>query len=352
MRKRFCLLLLLQLLLCSGCGIWKQHPPLEAVETAETVGLDLDAQVTASATTGSGEDDERFTASGETVPLALDALQSRSLHGGLFYGHTQYLLLGEDFARAGIQPLLDYAARSAELRLLTPVFILRGETAETALTGDPDATAQLTALARSGAPRCTALDTADRLARTGTALLGAVHYDCKEKTLTPDGCAVLKNGKLVGYLDAEAWFFGSETEKLSIPQGATVTLKQCSLQLKADWAGDTPSALRLLVDADAEVDQLDADIRITDDAVRAGLEQSLAETLAHRMAATIGQTQALEADALGLGDLLAAAHPIRWRSLHGAWETMFPGLTVTVEVTARITGTQDLSDPLPEEGET
>ena len=70
------------------------------------------------------------------------------------------------------------------------------------------------------------------------------------------------------------------------------------------------------------------------------------------MAATIGQTQALEADALGLGDLLAAVHPIRWRNLHGAWETMFPGLTVTVEVTARITGTQDLSDPLPEEGET
>lgn len=351
MRKRFCLLLV-PLLLCSGCGIWKPQPPLEAVETAETVGLDRGAQVTASVTTGSDENSERITVSGETVPLALDALKSRSLHGGLFFGHTQYLLLGEAFARAGIQPLLDYAARSAELRLLTPVFILRGDAAEAALTGDPDVTAQLTALVRSGIPRRTALDTADRLARAGTALLGAVRYDSKEKTLTPDGCAVLKKGRLIGYLDAEGWFFGNGTDKLSLPQGATVTMKHCALQLKADWAGDIPSALRVLVHAEAEVDQLDTSIRITDDAVRAGLERSLAETLAKRMAVTIGQTQALEADALGLGDLLAAAHPIRWRRLSGAWEALFPRLPVTVEATAQITGTQDLSDPLPEEGET
>ena len=348
MRKGLCLLLA-PLLLCSGCAPFRPQVPLEAVETVETLGLDQGDRVTVSVTTGSDAESERISAAGETIPLALEAAKRASLHGGLFCAHTQYLLLGERFAQAGVLPLLDYAARSAELRLLTPVYVLRGADAETVITDDPDVTAQLTALARSDVPQYNALDTADRLARTGTALLGAVRYDPEAQTLSPDGYAVLQNGKQIGRLDAPAWLLGSETGKLSTAQ-ASAALKRCSVRLEADWAEDAPTALTLVIRADAEIEQLEAGVRITDAEVEARLERDLAEAIAAQAAAAVGRTQALRADALGLGDLLAVAHPIRWRRLYPNWAALFPALPVTVRAIVNITGTQDLSDPLPEDG--
>ena len=115
--KRLMILLPALLLLCGGCSLWKDAPPLEATESVQTLGVDLDDGVLVSVSTGSEDDAERISETGETLRTALDALRDRSKHGGLFYGHTQYLLLGEDFARAGVQELTDFTARSAELRL-------------------------------------------------------------------------------------------------------------------------------------------------------------------------------------------------------------------------------------------
>ena len=343
------------MLLCSGCALWGSNTPLEAVEAVETMGVDADGGTRVSVATGADQNAEHIDETGETLPLALDKLRDRSEHGGLFYGHTQYLLLGESYARAGVQALLDYAARSAELRLLTPVYVLRGTAADAVLAEDLDVTAQLTALSRTGLPALTALDAADRLARFGCTLVGAVRYDPDAQALYPAGCAVLRHGKLVGYLDADgesaaAWRAGESGEHIALDAGATFSLKSCSVRLAADWSGSTPTALTLSLEAEAEAEQLRAGLAITDADVRARLETQLAQELARRMASAIGQTQAMRADALELGAMLTLAHPIRWRACAGDWERLYPTLPVTVEATARITGTQDLADPLPEEG--
>ena len=104
--------------------------------------------------------------------------------------------------------------------------------------------------------------------------------------------------------------------------------------------------------AEAEVEQLPESIRVTDPDVRARLETALAETIAERFADAIRKTQALRADALDLGGMLAARHPILWRTCAARWASIFPDVPVTVHTEVRITGTQDLTDPLPEEGGT
>jgi len=351
--RRYLLLLLAPLLLCSGCGLRESHPPLEAVEAVQTLGLDASDGTRASVTTGADAEAERLDETARTLTLALDGLRARSAHGGLFYGHTQYLLLGEDYARAGIQPLLDLTARSAELRLVTPVYVLRGTAADAVLSEELDVTARLAALSRTDLPACTALDAADRLARAGCALVGAVRYDPEAQALLPDGCAVLRGGRLAGYLDADsteaaAWREGKGGQPLEV-RGATLSVRKCAMRLSADWRDGRPAALTLTLEADALVDELPDGTRITDAAARKALEQALAETMLQRTADAVRQTQALGADALALGDLLALRYPLRWRGCAGEWAALFPALPVRVAVTARITGTQDLNDPLPKE---
>ena len=349
-------LLLATALLCSGCSMWEEHPPLEAVEAVQTMGVDAGDGVRVSVCTGTEDDAEHIDDEGETLRTALDALTDRSKHGGLFYGHTQYLLVGEDYARAGVQELLDFVGRSAELRLATPVYVLRGTAADAVLDKELDVTGQLGAMERTGVPVHTALDTVDALAGSGAALIAALDYDAEEEALRPNGCAVLSGGKLAGFLDeqdaaAVAWLGGAGGESIALPAGATVTVTSCKAGVRADFRGGRIAAVTLTMDADAVAEELKEDLTITDDAVRKTLERALAEEMAQRTAAAVRHTQQLGADALGLGARLAAAQPVQWQRFTPDWQAQFPTVPVTVHVRARITGTQDLTDPVPQEGD-
>ena len=353
--KKPAIVLLALTLLCSGCSAWEKHPPLEAVESVQTMGVDSDDGVRVSVCTGTEDDAERIDDTGKTLRVALDALRDRSRHGGLFYGHTQYLLLGEDYARDGVQELLDFVGRSAELRLATPVYVLRGTAADAVLDKKLDVTGQLGAMERTGVPAFTALDTVDALARSGTALVAALTYDRENQALRPNGCAVLADGKLKGYLDARdeaavAWLNGAEGESIALPIGATVTVTNCRATVRADWDDGKIRAVLLTLQADANADQLESSLTITDEAVRREIEQALAHEMMQRMSDAVAHTQALGTDALRLGARIAAAQPLRWQRGDPDWESRFPTTPVSVTVHARITDTQDLTDPVPQEG--
>ena len=353
--RRLMIPLLTAALLCGGCSLWKETPPLEATESVQTLGVDLAGGVLVSVSTGSEDDAERISETGETLRTALDKLRDRSRHGGLFYGHTQFLLLGEAFVRAGVQELMDFAARSAELRLATPVYVLRGRAADAVRSKTLDVTGQLGAVRRAGSTTRTALDVIDALAGAGAALLPALTCDTDAGTLRPDGCAVLSDGKLAGFLDetegtAAAWLSGTDGQSVALPAGATVTVNDLKSAVSASWSGSKIEAVRLTVHAEASVEQARSSLSISKEATRRALERALAQEMAGRIAAAVAHTQALRCDALGLGARLAGAYPLRWRAAEPDWRGAFPDLPVTVTVQAKITGTQDLRDPVPQEG--
>ena len=159
MRRRRALALLLAAgMLCSGCStgaISSNYRPVEDLELIQTIGVDLVPEgVCLSAATGKAGEDEapkRKTQAGVSMLAALDQLQDRTPSAELFYAQTSYLLLGEKAAAAGgLAPLLDFIARDPDMRLSTPLFIVRGGTAQQAVmeTGDDktDVTEALAAL--------------------------------------------------------------------------------------------------------------------------------------------------------------------------------------------------------------
>ena len=232
---------------------------------------------------------------------------------------------------------------------------LRGTAADAVLDKELDVTGQLGAMERTGVSSVPALETVDAFARSGAALVAALTYDSDAKALRQDGCAVLSDGRLAGYLDARdeaavAWLNGAGGESIALPDGATVTVTNCKARIHADWDDGKITAVTLTLQADAAVDQLKEDLTVTDESVRRALEQALAREMAQRTAAAVHCTQALRVDALGLGARLFAAQPIRWQRGAPDWSKRFPNVPVTVTVRAHITGTQDLTDPVPQEG--
>ena len=192
MRCRRALALLLAAgMLCSGCStgaISGNYRPVEDLALIQTIGVDRAPEgVCLSAATGKAGEDEapkRMTQSGVSMLAALNQLQDRTPSAELFYAQTSYLLLGEEAAAAGgLAPLLDFIARDPDMRLSTPLFIVRGGTAQQAVmeTGDDkaDVTEALAALEKDIAldgmsHACSCTDIARALAGSGCAVVGAV----------------------------------------------------------------------------------------------------------------------------------------------------------------------------------
>ena len=107
----------LALSLLSGCGlsrgIYSNYRPLEELQLVETLGADADeggVLLSASAGTDAAGGGAVRSARADALVPGLEALQDRAVRGQVFFAHTQYLVLGQGFAEAGVGgPVLVYA---------------------------------------------------------------------------------------------------------------------------------------------------------------------------------------------------------------------------------------------------
>lgn len=73
-----------------------------------------------------------FTATGSTLKEALRKI-SHKVPSQLFFPHVQVMIIGEELAKEGILELFDLIERDPSFRVLFPIVIVRGHTAEDAL---------------------------------------------------------------------------------------------------------------------------------------------------------------------------------------------------------------------------
>lgn len=134
-------LLLLPLILSGGCY---DRIELNALAVADLMAIDLSedgllrvslqfvvpAELTNPGGTGpsGGQQDPFYTieATGTTLPDAFAKIQAK-LPRRLFTSHIATVILGEEFARAGIAPVFDSLTRMRELRITADVVATRGE---------------------------------------------------------------------------------------------------------------------------------------------------------------------------------------------------------------------------------
>ena len=162
------------------------------------------------------------SASGQDAPEAVEHLQELSDREELFFAHVRFALAGEEAARSGLEPLLDWFRRSPQTRLRLPLLVVRGDTARSLVTGGGPDSEEITRLLRSfeetgerlGAPRCADMLAVTRqLNRSGAALCAAVRRSdatgsapdrAEAQVVLPAGYAVLRDGALAGFLDTDA----------------------------------------------------------------------------------------------------------------------------------------------------
>lgn len=325
--KKLVLLALVPVLLLTGCrryaGILPYAREIEDMELMRTLGVDRAGaeQVAVTASGGSSQEETEvvFGRAG-SISSAVLALQGEGA-SYLYFGHVTQLLLGEELARQGVLPPLDYVLRDVEMRLETALYLVREGTAAEAITAaaaDGSATDRLEALAddaglTAGSMPRTVKDVLADLDRQGASFAPAVLAD---RGLTAAGYGVLKDGALVGWAEGEAalgvnLIFGrvdADVVEVTAPDGSRAALRVvgAAASVRPVWEGDTLAGLQVHCEVEANLAEGTA---MPDESVLTALEEALARTEAQRMAQALELSRTLDADYLGLRHSAASRAP-------------------------------------------
>ena len=330
MRRPACLLLAAALALpLAGCRRAGELLPrgreIEDMELMQALGVDAagaeGVAVTASSGAAPGGGATTVVSGGaSTLSGAVLGLQGEGA-SYLYFGHVGQLLMGEELARRGVWPTLDYVLGDVEMRLDTALYLVRGGTAGAALEAAAaagSATGRLEAMAEDGRPQTgsaprTVKDAIADLYAQGAAFLPAVGA---EAGLPAAGYGILKDGALAAWAEGDAargleLLTGSveaDVVELSLPGGiAALRVVGASAAVVPVFEGERLAGLSITcrVEANAAEGAVDLD---APEAVRA-LEEALAAVERGRAEAALDLAVELDADYLGLLRRAALARP-------------------------------------------
>lgn len=345
---------------CSGGSIYSNYRDIAELLVIQTLGFDLsDAgvrlSVSAEGSTGAGKDNEgktpvRLSVDAQSMTEAQDALQHYSGGLRLFFGHTAYIVLGENVLNTDTAQFFDCIERDAAFRLCIPVFAASGSASELVMgagADEHDATRLMRAVTenlrlRGDAHIFTAAEIVSALDSNGAALICAVKAvpadtidpDAAEgeMAIVPDGYTIINNNKAAGHIPMElargVSLILNEAGSLPVVVGnATLQIDRSSCELEPVF-GDGLEGVAININISASLAEARGDFD-------PGELTREFEAEARSWVEDVLELQKSSAcDFLHLGSALEIRHPQRLRGASENFALIAPGLDFTVRVTA------------------
>jgi spore germination protein KC len=291
----------------------------------------------------------------------------------LYWGHTKLIILSKDVASEGVAKAIEWYNRDYETRDEVHMLISQRPTARE-IFNEPGITDEIKSFALdkmiinqsnlSKAPITNVLKFDIESKTKGISpVIPAVNLKQIDGRMTPEvmGTAIIKNDKLVGFLNSEETkdllFIRNEVnDGLIIEEMHEKDISTlASLQIFKNKTKVTPVVegkditINLNMDTTAAIDEIDGTTNFSDDEGRMKLEQSAENALKERIEALIKRTQSeYDADIFGFGSKLWEDKPQVWNSCGDNWEQIFKGLKVNVKARVHIKNSAILSKPVKE----
>lgn len=290
-----------------------------------------------------------------TGPTVFEAVRNATLQSSrrLFLSHTQVFIIGEELAKSGISPTIDFIVRVNEPRIVKWL-LLTADEPEQIFAAEPGLE-QITALAIADLIQnygitskikpvrvVDYLETRMHKTSANTLPIIRIKETTGKKELIIDRTGVIKGDKLVGYLDPK------ETRGLLWVQdevdGGVVTVDAPGGEGKATmelFNADTKLTvegnehgiqvrIEVKVRSGLGAQTTSVDLSTTNQIER--LEKRQAEVIREEIGAALTKARDLKADIFGFGEYLYRHDHRRWKGLESEWERYFVGAEVDVLV--------------------
>ena len=356
MKRGLCWTLVLSCLLLSGCGSLPYAREMGDMALLRTMGVDLQGEeLRVTVSTGprvrglQGEQQPSLVLSAQECTLSGAVLELQGLSENyVFFGYVDQLLLGEELARQGVEPVLDYFARDVELGLGAQLWLVRGASAEKAVRsgGEQGVEGRLSTLRTDGEMGVAAIvrttgEVLSDLLEWGSAYVPALI--CAEEegavSLRESGYAVLKDGKLAGFLEGEAatgleLLVGrTSSDILEISgSGEIVAVRVTGVDTICRFEGEK---LRVTCQIQARLAEYYAPLE-EEELEDLSLRIERRETA--RVRAALAEMQAWGADCTGVGPRAALSSPGLGQRKAEVWQDQFDAQTIELEVRVTLQG--------------
>ena len=398
--------MLLSLSGCSG--IYSNFRELERLLVIQTMGIDFAEEGVgislASGAKSDGSSPVRLFSTGVSVTSAVAHILSYSQEQELFLSHTSHVVLGEEAAKNGINGYLSYICRSPNLRTDIPLYIVKGGTAQEAVMqvgdgskgisevleavranvderGDSKAFSAsdlLRDLERNGSGLVCAIecspsiqeggtkqeggsgsssgtDSAESPDSTGGSGSGEEKQEKQALTAAAVGYGVIRGDRLCAYIDKEQAIgvglllnivgISDIVVKDRYATPVTLELDQGSSVIKPVWAEDgSLEMLDIQIKAAANIAEIGGGGHFGEPDYEDYLTAQLETAVSERVSSVIQLSKTLQADFLGLGNIVEMDDAEKYRALGGDFASLLPGLTVRISVRGQIKHTNDIRD--------
>lgn len=398
--------MLLSLSGCSG--IYSNFRELERLLVIQTMGIDFAEEGVgislASGAKSDGSSPVRLFSTGVSVTSAVAHILSYSQEQELFLSHTSHVVLGEEAAKNGINGYLSYICRSPNLRTDIPLYIVKGGTAQEAVMqvgdgskgisevleavranvderGDSKAFSAsdlLRDLERNGSGLVCAIecspsiqeggtkqeggsgsssgtDSAESPDSTGGSGSGEEKQEKQALTAAAVGYGVIRGDRLCAYIDKEQAIgvglllnivgISDIVVKDRYATPVTLELDQGSSEIKPVWAEDgSLEMLDIQIKAAANIAEIGGGGHFSEPDYEDYLTAQLETAVSERVSSVIQLSKTLQADFLGLGNIVEMDDAEKYRALGGDFASLLPGLTVRISVSGQIKHTNDIRD--------
>jgi len=276
--------------------------------------------------------------------------------------HSQILMLGERFARGGVDTLLDFLLRSPQVRLSTRIILVRGATPFEVLEIDPlMRSTQAEALRELEASRAgLQMNLKDFLIALTMPHQSPImptlnlrpHLTSENgvpgQEVEMSGAAVFSGDRLSLVIDemetrVANWLLTDARDALvtaPCPGGKpgliSVRINRAKRAIEPVWAGGRLS-FRVRLQGDARITDLQCDLVLDSPAGLAELDDAVSEELEKRTAELITRLQEAQVDPFGFGEQVRAKLPAVWQRVGGKqWLAVWASIPVHVDARFRI----------------
>jgi len=381
MKKALCLIIA-ALFLLSTAGCWSMVE-LErraivsgvAIDRSEDGLLEVSCQVIKPGEVKTGILGQRggggppvmvFSARGNTVFEAIREMASESGRK-LFFGQSKVLIIGEEAARYGIEDMLDFFNRDAELRRRAFMAITPGKAADLlyadlSMAGIPAfGIADVIEYSRVNS-RAAVVRIQDYVREISEASSQSVAsrltiYEDKrgKKGVRASGAAVFKEYRMIGYLNEEEtrgllWVTGQV--KSGIVSAPLEAEKRVAMEVLRAESKITPeidndgARIKININVVGNIGEVqDKDLDINDPKVIPGLEKKLSGTVSQEVWAAINTARELHTDIFGFGEKVRRKYPRQWRDYSSRWASLFRTIPVEVSVSVVLKRTGKIVNP-------
>ena len=322
---------------CSQSSLFTNYRPIDRLLLVHTIGFDVHRDgLTLSLCAGEQETQGlvRLQSSGSNITECMDKLQRYSGKTELYFAHTRFVLVGEEYARQGLGDVMQYLEQSTQLRSDLPLFVVKGDTADKAVMQAGSKKQGIHDVLEAVLRDCeiqgmgypfTCGDIGSYSAEYGSALACALTLTstkdtdptAEENHITPiaAGYGIIDYGTLVGFLSTDAsrgmnllineTGTGSMTLRLA-GQPVSITIQQCKIELRPTMINDNKlSHLEIAAHIKADIRETKEGHSIDSET----LEQELSKTIRQWMEELLLNMRTTECDFAGLGPRIAMEYP-------------------------------------------